>query len=264
MADEITKIKARVKRHLSATDAQIEAFTLRLEKFLDLNLEEIVGKIQTGDTSGADAARILGSMFTELERAGLEREVGKLKAIFAEELRFIRDEFIERDIDEPISADTDREAVDLLINNSLDKVSTKIQQYGLNVQSTVMQAVVTGQKPDYKAIKEKFGNVAASQVRTEVETSIATFNRTITVNKALDLGFKLFIYIGPEDNVTRDFCQRLLDKDPPIYTIDQINDMDNGQGLPAFSAGGGYNCRHQWRPISEKTAKARGWAPSGN
>lgn len=264
MADEIAKIKARVKRHLSATDAQIEAFVLRLEKFLDLHLEEIVGKVEIGDTSGTDAARILGSMFTELENAGLEKQVGKLKAIFAEELRFVRDEFIERDIDEPISADTDRAAVDLLINNSLEKVSTKIQQYGLNIQSTVMQAVVTGQKPDYKELKTKFGNVAASQIRTEVETSIATFNRTITVNKAIELGFKLFVYLGPDDNVTRDFCKRVLDKNPPIYTIDEINDMDNDQGLPVFSAGGGYNCRHQWRPISEETARARGWTPRGN
>lgn len=264
MADEVDKLSRRVKRQINATDAQIEAFLLRFEKFLDLNLSEIVGKVDTGDVSGVDAARIVGSIMKELENAGLKTEIGKLKKVFADELRFIRDEFIERDIDEPISADTDRAVVEVLVNNSLDRVATKVQQYGLNIQSAVMQSVVTGEGLNYKAIKEKFGSVAASQIKTEVETSIATFNRTVTVNKSLELGFELFIYLGPDDSITRDFCHEVLSKDPPIYTIEEIRNMDNDQGLPVFSAGGGYNCRHQWRPISAEAAKARGWKPRGD
>lgn len=271
MADEVTKLTRRVKRHLSATDAQIEAFLLRLEKFLDLNLEEIVGKVEIGETAGTDAARILGSMFIELEAAGLTKEIGKLKKVFADELRFIRDEFVERDIDEPISADADRAVVDVFINNSLDRVATKVQQYGLNIQSAVMQSVVTGQSVNYRQLKKDFGTVAASQVKTEVETAISTFNRTITVTKAKELGFTLFIYLGPDDDLTRDFCKDVLDgvinshhRDVPIYTLDEIHDMDNQQGLPAYSAGGGYNCRHQWRPVSEEAARKRGWKPRGD
>lgn len=262
MADKIDKLTNRVRRQLNSSDKNVQAFIARLESFLNLNLEEIIGSINAGEVSGGSAARILGSMFTELEKAGLGSEIGKLRAIFADELRFIRDEFVEQNFDNPL-ADINREGVDALVNNSIDQVGNAVEKYGLNIQSTVMQNVLTGQKPDIKALRNKFGDTAASQIETVVNTSLMAFNRTVTVNKAIDLGFDLFIYIGPDDKITRPFCQGVLDNDgkPAIYTINQIKGMKNGQDLDVFTYGGGYNCRHQWRPISAEDAEKRGYKP---
>lgn len=258
MADNVDKITNRVRRQLKATDSEVEAFVARLEKFLNLNLEEIIGSINAGEVSGGSAAKILGSMFTELNKAGLGAEIGRLRAIFAKELGFVRDEFIEQNFEKPL-ADIDRAGIDALIDTSIAQVGTKVQQYGLNIQTIVMQNVLTGQKPNFKELREKFGDTAASQIQTEVNTSLMAFNRTVTVNKAIDLGFDLFVYIGPDDKITRDFCKHLLDRSPPIYKLSEIKGMKNGQDLDVFTYGGGYNCRHQWRPITLEDAIAKGY-----
>ena len=260
MADKIDKLINRVRRQLNSSDKNVQAFIARLESFLNLNLEEIVGSINAGEVSGGSAARILGSMFTELEKAGLGSEIGKLRAIFADELRFIRDEFVEKDFEQPL-ADIDRAGIDALIDTSINQVGNKVQEYGLNIQSVVMQNVLTGQKPNYKELRNRFGTTAASQIKTEVNTSLMAFNRTVTVNKAIDLGFELFIYIGPDDKITRPFCKHLLDKNPAIYTIKEIKAMKNGQDLDVFTFGGGYNCRHGWHPVTPQEAEERGYKP---
>lgn len=260
MADEITKITNRVRRQIKGTDAQIEAFVSRLERFLDDNLSGVIDKIKSGKQSGAETAKILGSIFTELERAGLTKEIAKAKTIFAEELRFIRDEFTEKDFEKPLT-EADSALVNALIDNSLDKIAVVIQEKGLNIQATVMQQVLTGEEVDYKKLKKIVGSTLGSNIQTEINTSVMSFNRTVTVNKAIELGFDLFVYIGPDDDVTRPFCKELLDRNPPIYTKAEIDGKKNGQGLAVFTSGGGYNCRHQWRPISAEDAAARGYKP---
>jgi hypothetical protein len=37
--------------------------------------------------------------------------------------------------------------------------------------------------------------------------------------------------------------------------------MDNGQGLDVLTSGGGYNCRHEFRPITLEFAKSLGYNP---
>lgn len=259
MANELNKIINRASRQINATDAQIEAFVLRLEKFLDHNLEEIVGKVEIGETSGKEAAKILGALFTELQKAGLNEEIGRLRAIYAEELRFVRDELIEQDFEKPFT-DADSAGVNALVNNSLDQVATRVTQYGLDIQSTVMQSVLTGQEVDYKAIKEQYGNAVASNIKTEVGTAVSAFNATINATKAEELGLDLFLYVGPVDKITRPFCKHLLEnRQPPIYTKDEISQMDNDQNLDVLIYRGGYNCRHHWRAISEGFAKELGY-----
>ncbi len=50
-----------------------------------------------------------------------------------------------------------------------------------------------------------------------------------------------FKYVGPP--AERKFCSMHLNQ---IYTLQEINALDNGQGLPVITNGGGYNCRHHW------------------
>lgn len=124
-----------------------------------------------------------------------------------------------------------------------------------------MRQVLTGQEVDYKKLRNEIGSKATSQIKTELNTAVMSFNQTVTVSKALELGFDLFVYIGADDKVTRPFCKKLLDKNPPIYSKSEIEAMNNGQDLSVFVYRGGYNCRHQWRPISAEDAAARGYKP---
>ncbi len=63
--------------------------------------------------------------------------------------------------------------------------------------------------------------------------------------KHLKAGAKYFRYAGPGGG-SRQFCSEHLGK---IYTINEINSLDNKQGLPVLVYMGGWNCRHRWEAV---------------
>ena len=77
------------------------------------------------------------------------------------------------------------------------------------------------------------------------------FDASINTNMAFSAGAKKFIYIGPDDRITRDHCDKHVGK---TYTLEQIEKEWSGEwagkreGSP-FVVRGGYNCRHRWRPV---------------
>ena len=92
------------------------------------------------------------------------------------------------------------------------------------------------------------------QARTLAATATTNYYRTIA-----DLGFRQiedgrpgeqirYTYEGPDDVLTRPFCQRVLHSNRP-FTREEINAMEDwkGHSLPnVMTSCGGYNCRHQW------------------
>jgi len=249
--DSTTRIRAREK--------DIALFIRGLDKFLFRNLDNILGDIETGSISGSEAAQVLGSLQTSLKQLGLTKELAKLQAIYATELRQVRETFNEIGFKGQIFSDTDKQVIGSLITFDTDKTATNINRYVDNVKSVVMQSVLSGENPKFGDIHDKFGNSLEGVLDTELNTSLAAFDRAVTAKKAEDLGIELFIYQGPTDKITRPFCRHLLDKSPAIYTIDDIKAMDNETGLDVLTYGGGYNCRHQWSPITKEKALELGY-----
>jgi hypothetical protein len=119
-----------------------------------------------------------------------------------------------------------------------------------------MRSVLVGARPDIGALHSDIGGAAISESKTVINTAIQGFNRAVNEKKAKDLGLTLFLYVGPDDDVTRPFCQDRVDQ---IFTQEEIDSWDNGQGLPADVYLGGYNCRHHLRPLTEELAAELGY-----
>ena len=86
--------------------------------------------------------------------------------------------------------------------------------------------------------------------KTLAFTSIAQFNNGLTFQTAAITG--TFLYSGPIAASSRLFCREHVGK---VFTLEQIGQMDNGQGLPVLTSCGGYNCRHEW--VAEPDGSAR-------
>jgi hypothetical protein len=77
------------------------------------------------------------------------------------------------------------------------------------------------------------------------------FDATVNTKIALDAGATEFKYYGPDDETTREFCERHVGK---TYTKEEIAEIWSGEwagkisGDP-FVVRGGYNCRHRFRGI---------------
>jgi hypothetical protein len=99
-------------------------------------------------------------------------------------------------------------------------------------------------------LAKQFGRTKSSALSI-ADTSVSMFYRTIAsqsykkIEETREPGTVRYEYAGPEDQLERPFCADLSHK-AGQYTRAQIDAMDNGQGLPVFTACGGYNCRHQW------------------
>jgi len=101
------------------------------------------------------------------------------------------------------------------------------------------------------AVKATVGDGMGRYVKQQVHDSLTQFDRTINAKVALDSGAEKFTYRGPDDEATRDFCDKHVNK---TYTIDEIKEIWQGEwagksSSNAFATAGGYNCRHRFRPV---------------
>lgn len=102
-------------------------------------------------------------------------------------------------------------------------------------------------------VKDLVGKDMARYASQQVHDALTQFDRTINARIALESGATKFRYHGPDDEATREFCDKHVDK---IYTIDEMNKIWQGEwagksGSDPFVNAGGYNCRHRFRPVFE-------------
>lgn len=65
---------------------------------------------------------------------------------------------------------------------------------------------------------------------------------------------RYFVYIGPDDRITRPFCDVLVGKAIPDGLVDSLR---NSQNLPFRRFCGGFNCRHTLVPVNHRYVIAR-------
>lgn len=250
--------RRRLRDHLDGSDAHVAAFLARLKGFLNAELRGVVEQLRKGERSGREASAALGSLISNLEAAGLDAEVRKLRTIYGFELKAVRDTFETLGAKQVFSS-TDNTVVETLIDFDVDKIASHVKADAEDLKATLMRSVlIPGEKDLFEIVEGRLGSLEGN-LNTEMQTMVQAFSRTVTAKKAEDLGFNLMIYLGPDDKITRPFCRKLLGKDPAIYTLDEIKGMSNGQDLPVLQYAGGYKCRHQWRPVSEERARELGW-----
>jgi hypothetical protein len=88
--------------------------------------------------------------------------------------------------------------------------------------------------------------VMAAHAYTYAQTAMHNQARELWYVTGENMGAERFKYVGPKDLRNRPFCAEHVDN---TYTRGQIDEMDNGQGLPVWTNGGGWNCRHVWLPL---------------
>ncbi len=93
--------------------------------------------------------------------------------------------------------------------------------------------------------------VSKRQARTLHDTAVSTYARQVRQLGLPGEGGDRFLYVGPDDGVTRPFCQAQLAD--PIKTRDEIGSLSNGQLPNVLLTGGGFNCRHIWQFIGDLT-----------
>ena len=133
---------------------------------------------------------------------------------------------------------------DVIIPDTLTSVRSSLQ--GMSVGVPVGRAM--------SALTQRLEQSTGTQL-TQVRTQLSNYGRTVTAKAAEAYEMDLYLYTGPRDGETRSFCRPLINK---VVNEKQMRQLDNGQGLPVKTSGGGYNCRHSWSPVTDTFVEAAG------
>lgn len=247
-AKSLKQLKSLASKADKLSTQEIDGFLKQLKRFLDTALEEVVGEMMDGNS---DPALALGGLLDAIKKKGLKGELAELATIYKGELKKVQSQYKEVGISSSYRA-INTDTLNALIKFKVEDIQNKSLGVIGELRPKILEQVIMGQAIDLEPLKKIVESRLFNQIKTELRTATLTFNRTVTVSRAKELGYEKWIYIGPDDDVTRPFCQDLLSREPPIYTTDEIEEMDNEQGLDVFTSCGGWNCRHNWRPVSEE------------
>lgn len=265
------------RRTVEQTELEITKLTQKLERVFNNSINAFISAINELTPSQKQQAILRLPLVLE-SFPDYQASLAGLEVIYGKELRSALDS-VGRTLGKRISAtDEDLQVASDVVDIEKTAVKTQIDAHTNDLQRTLYSATVSPvfvTVDDFRAVQTErvFRNV-----ETELRTSVMSYNRTMNVKKAVEFGINFFAYRGPDDNITRPFCDYLLgdaaalSRDPKasinaparrsaIYTLDEIRTMRNGQGLPVMQSGGGYNCRHTWNGISDDRAKQLGYTP---
>jgi hypothetical protein len=250
------KLKENVTREIRATDSEVSAFVNQLSGFLSRNITRIMRGLERRDIDALEAAATLGGLESALQAAGVEEEIERINILYANQIERIRDKFDLIGKGEKLYTDADIELAETLIDFDSDVYKTDLYTRIGRAKADVFSTILGGQQPDVREVASTIGDYTTGQYQTEINSRLGWFSQAMTNKKAADIDIGLWIYLGPDDNVTRPFCAKHVGK---IVTTKERAGLTNDAKQPADVYLGGFNCRHQWAPLSERLAKEYGY-----
>jgi hypothetical protein len=260
-----------VVAHDQFVTASVSAYEHRLDQLVAIATARTVAELsrrltvdKNGEIEGTAAnRRVLRSVddiFTsELEDAGFTSLNRAYAGQFAGQLPFL-DQILDKISDSLKTALPDVRDV---IRAQEQKTLTAQQASTVDSLEAVAQAVAAGAKrqamfgfaglkvADLADTLSKALAKTTAQAETIADTAMVMFYRTATaqafdaIEKDLPQMEVRYEYEGPDDDLTRPFCDRLLQA-AKTYTKEEIGRMNNHQLPDVLLTCGGWNCRHQW------------------
>jgi hypothetical protein len=238
-------------------DALTDSFADELAIVLDLlktKLRTLVKELQTDETGRivstqqnlALTLRLRADLITALEQAGytdlaLRANDAPLDRIAAQVL---------------IAGAQDRASIGAFDLDALVAMKevrfAELFQVGEDIATQLWRVTldgVVGARPVVDLVEDlsDLMEISAKRARTVYDTLVSTYSRQVGQLGSTGEPDEAFLYVGPDDEKTRDFCAERVDK---VFSRAAIDAMDNGQLPNPMLTGGGYNCRHQFKRVS--------------
>lgn len=245
---------AAADKHADAALADLQA----LLKRLDADVARLLAKLKTEKGRVVDdlaaASRVRAQVLKRIEELG----GGRSQRILDKAVQAAIDDAIEK-MPKALRPDATPE-LDRIVRRQYEAVAEVFEVGGDSVRRAINAGVTSTQRLDVLAgrVAESL-RTTVSKAQAVVETAVIGAGRDVlaeAVRQANDDDEDGIVmrYVGPDDSKTRPFCKRILGQ---VYTLDAIEKLDNGQGIPVLQFGGGYRCRHSWVPIDAEDARER-------
>jgi len=170
------------------------------------------------------------------------KEMGQLLGLSSRELKGLGIDFA--------FAPSDVKAASFAYQNLTIWFETATAQASKEVFAGLLKYANTGSKTGLARMIGEMPQAKYAQYGdTIVHSHLNAFYQQTNNARAERAGVRRWRYMGPAPE--REFCKAIFGK---VFTIDEINAMDNGQTGNVFITCGGYNCTHRWVPIAPTKA----------
>lgn len=237
--------------------ADVQTIVVRLRAYF----AELAGRAHTKDGKlTADgfnlelAAKLEAGYSAVLKRLGYDAALGDLLDTY-EQIAEANGVFIEDQLGASFSS-PNLKALARLAEGSVDSLLLRGGAAGSKLRD-ILVVGANSNAPIAELVQELADSAAVTlnQAVVEAQTQLMAFHRDSIATESQDAGIDLYTYDGPEDGITRPFCDPLVGK---IVTLQDLDEMDNGDSSPKPVSRylGGYRCRHSLSPVSLEEAQA--------
>lgn len=249
---------------MSATDAARDklagmmSHTMRQMRRL---LSSIVSDLKTSDgkiertayniSRLSSAMRALKSEMSARGLDNLRREMQRQFDVIADDAMKISKA---AGIDE-IFSDASRQAISVLADSGDREIVAIAGKAADQVSAYLAKAVLGGaNRDDVLLALERILDVAEHQAEAVIQTVLNSFFRQVLVMQAQENGVEEFAYLGPDDEIVREWCSHWVGRRGTLEEFEETADQwgRDGQPLPVSVFGGGYNCRHRFVPVTSR------------
>lgn len=256
--------------HGEYQDSMIAEFEKRLDVIIEKASASVLDAIEEdlvvndkGVLSGLANRRWLGNVDTMFRRAMKEEGYDRLAAAFVQQFPGQLPLLTKTLAHLSKALGTNFAAGKLLNPSDIEQLANQQRQTLESLRQTVAEVGVlakqralakyNGLRPSQlQRILEKTFEISSGRARTLAATGMSIWYRQATalslakIEKETPLSYT---YDGPNDSLTRPFCEslKLAMGQGKTWTRQEIDAMTNGQLPNVFESCGGFNCRHQWR-----------------
>lgn len=245
---------------LTATNAKI------MDLVLQLNTKG--GLIQRDAESLAEARTIRLQILQVMDRAGIKGVVDKLEGMAADAVGEVASDLAKG----PALTGASMRKLESIALGPLQHIPQEWIKAGEHLASLVVLATNTSASiRDVTLEVARTLELTGKQAETLANAAIAGAARAAVVEVAQSANeslagddFFVYLYDGPaDDDKSRPFCEQHAGR---CYTFAEIQKLrgPKGQPGPVWVHCGGYNCRHEWTPITVRDALAKGYTIVGS
>lgn len=229
-------------------EAQYQRLRADLERQLARTARFLRKAMRDGRLDGdVEAARRVGDELADL----LEKNFGVVSRGYERASAAVAQASIESiDVPEAFTAQSVA-SLRAQVSGTLDDIAT-IGREASEALRTLVVDVVRSQVPPEGALAELAAAIdgTAARVATLLDTGLAGFDRAVTAQVADEAGVEWYLYDGPTDDLTREFCAERVGKRFTLAMLD-ATDNDTGPNPPSIYCGG-WNCRHYLVPLLDE------------
>lgn len=247
-----------IQRLYDAEDKEIAAFVAKLKNKIERYLLKISKEIEGGGSklSLQELTLALSKLSVTNLPPEIKTQLFEISGLYQTRINTLEDAFKQVANVSKIFTDGDGDIISQIISRDTAQITTTIDQTFNQFKQTSFRGLVGGGLPDLRELTAAITDNLESKLPSEMNTQLAAFQRSVTLQKAESLELRHFLYAGGLIKTSREFCRERAGK---IYSIEEAATWDNEQSLPVIPYLGGYNCRHSMVFMSLEKARDNGY-----